>query len=887
MVVSRDSEPVSPTGRLRRSRSNPFQFADDLNPTLPRYAPASDYANEQPHDYAVMNSWNDEIDSIYDKYDEEGSSYPSDPRSGRSENDSNDSHTGAMDIELEHTNCVSVLSSPLYMTANINAANSVTVETHTGPRDLQESEILPQQPHLEREDSTIFESLSPPPALTQAAQATGHIGHALSTIFEASSPPGTTSTMNLAVIPTKVETPTPKEHPLLCLSPGPAPTHLANDSSNDVPLEYQAALHDNPYFSTSPNAGTDESTSIQTPSTGILFPKGSNRVREQLDHDNLISTSATDQSCTVRSLTLEEPDLVERDGPHHNGRKALPNLVWSANVRHAERHDVGLNTNIPNASIPKQWSGGSISRKRPSPNRDESSVHPSSDSSSESWEDITLEPSRVNTVQSPAKPVQFIYAPKSYFIEANSSNEYLPTPAGSVYEFTPSPAPRLSQELEQLAASMNKCEELERFRTPSPINPAYCPPHSPPVTPGAQITLNDQEVLEVIGSETIFRAEVFEDGPQRNSYDSFTTIELELMANPSGVPGKKNRLSKMMDPIWRIGSGTRRTQEVVEIKKAELEKKKKLPRSVVLHGNDSRRLVKAPAAVAPYRIRSNLRASTPELELFGASPAPYSPLPETYQGQKSSGKIGGHNAHKMSYLSTASITNSNLQRSSDYTRHSAIMDGRYPSPNVRRSYIENREIVSPRRPEPAHISPRVCSPIEMDPEDIEMQVKKPLKAIKPRGAPSYNSATLSEHDRNMLENSKSWHEFREIDPRKIYYPVGDRIYRCSSDGSRDRLVATREPAPEAPPGDGSYEQKKGEQLVWFALGLLSIIPFFIPLFIVGVFNEAFFRMTNNRWAAPNKRHIYVAIRILYAWGIVILAAIICTIIGLSRAASFH
>lgn len=268
-----------------------------------------------------MNSWNDEIDSIYDKYDEEGLSNPSNTRSGRSENDSNDNHTGGMDIKLEHINRASVLSSPMYMTANSDAACSITVETLTGLQSLHENEVLPQQPttpRLEREDSTIFETPSPPPALTQAAQATGHIGHALSTIFEASSPPGTTPRMNLPEI----------ERPLLSLPPGPAPTYLAEHPSNDVPHEYQSALHDNPYFSTSPDAGTNESTSIQTPSTGILFPKGSNRVQEQLGHGNLISTPATDQSCTVRSLTSEEHDLVEPNGSHRNGKKALSSLAW-------------------------------------------------------------------------------------------------------------------------------------------------------------------------------------------------------------------------------------------------------------------------------------------------------------------------------------------------------------------------------------------------------------------------------------------------------------------------------------------------------------------------------------------------------------------------------
>ena len=129
-----------------------------------------------------------------------------------------------------------------------------------------------------------------------------------------------------------------------------------------------------------------------------------------------------------------------------------------------------------------------------------------------------------------------------------------------------------------------------------------------------------------------------------------------------------------------------------------------------------------------------------------------------------------------------------LQMTSNFTRRSATMDGRYPSPNGR-SFIENKGDVPSDQPEPAYVPSTVAGPVELDPDDIEIQIRKPLKVVKPcvtkeRGASSYHSATVSENDRNKLEKSEHWQEFHDANPGRLYYPVGDLIYHSSSDGHK-------------------------------------------------------------------------------------------------------
>lgn len=759
----------------------------------------------------------------------------------------------------------------------------------------------------------------------------GHMEHDLSTIFEVTTPPGSQSKLEVVPPPSRyaeVDSPSPDSVTGLIMPQpsGPAPSFSATSPTLEPPRFYQGPLYDSPcnksltsedYSSSSNEVANGLS---QTPSTRILFAREASsggRFKEHFDRqttdEDMLRFNENTQHVNPHNIDvgthLARSSTPPCESSSHQERKtALMAISHSASQRRAQRQ-LQQKSSVPDslssmisskkksvaeAEIPREWSNGSIRRKKltirnvsPYGDASQSLNTPASDSEYSTCDSGDSDDGFVRCKNTSLAPPVSTYSP--------ITDGFSPVPP----PFQPSTT-TVRANLRGLTQLLDSSKDVRRprmsIRPISQSSSLEIPSTLDAMQSGAHTKYSIQncyDVLDHIGEDDISQASLREKGEPRPSYESWTTIDRIESQEPGSKP---RRLSGMLNPVFGIGSGVRRSHDVLKKTQDERESQTTCPHQAGLgisFDTLDKAAIQTPAPTAKSAIyapreygRSDpLSQSRGPKNPFQPAPAPWRPLPESFaQYGQGSPRPVGHKAHEQSYLSGTSNTPSCMEPTNDTSRQSGGMVGRFPSPKAP-NFIQSNEEVRPAK---------LASDL---PDDIPLNdIRRPKKIADPIYTVSRLSLghsgespheSIQDYNKKMIERSEHWHHF-PVNTVKTYYTNGKEIFHRSTEGSRERLIVDPRPDPQFPVQQSSYgssEQKGGERFAWVALGCISVFPFLIPLYIAGAFDNTFIRITKNDWSVPNQRQKLFATRMTWVWGFIIVVALIAIICGVSRAST--
>lgn len=253
-------------------------------------------------------------------------------------------------------------------------------------------------------------------------------------------------------------------------------------------------------------------------------------------------------------------------------------------------------------------------------------------------------------------------------------------------------------------------------------------------------------------------------------------------------------------------------------------------------------------------------------------PLPYKPSKEAVRQRDLAGaKTVGHAAHMETFKTTTSTTPTFMRPSSDVRRQSSTMTGPYPSQEPGRGTDVGR--VGGMRPVEEGLE---MMPIQ--PGRTHARVQSNLTNEQVEADPE------AQYDANMISRAPHWRDTPADRRLSFYLGRGMAVFTRNNDGADERVPSNRLPTVETPWPDGSAEQKRAEKAVWFVLTACAMSGFLLPLFVIGLFDDAMQRYI-NRWAVATRYQRTISERLLLAWAGLLVLAIVALVIGLSRASS--